>query len=91
MATGDAHHGRIIAPITYGLRWLILALFAATLLQVLAVANPSGHGFVNQVEDRIRSGSTSTVLTDQATANQVRVLWQTGALSWTEACTSQPP
>jgi hypothetical protein len=85
MATGDAHRGRIIEPITYILRWLILALFAATLLQVLAVANPSGHGFVDQIEDRIRSGSTSTVLTDQATANQVRVLWQTGPFSWTEA------
>ena len=85
MATGDAHRGRIIEPITRILRWLILALFAATLLQVLAVANPSGHGFVNQLEDRIRSGSISTVLTDQATANQVRVLWQTGPLSWTEA------
>ncbi len=85
MATGEAHRGRIIETITYILRWLILALFAATLLQVLAVANPSGHGFVNQLEDRIRSGSTSTVLTDQATANQVRVLWQTGPFSWTEA------
>jgi hypothetical protein len=85
MATGDAHRGRIIEPFTYILRWLILALFAATLLQVLAVANPSGHGFINQLEDRIRSGSTSTVLTDQATTNQVRVLWQTGLFSWTEA------
>jgi hypothetical protein len=60
-------------------------LLALTLLQVLAVANPSGHGSIEQLKGRIRSGSTSVVLTDQTSGTGVEVLWQTGFLSWSEA------
>lgn len=60
-------------------------MLALTLLQVLAVANPSGHGSVEQLKGRIRSGSTGVVLIDQASATGVEVLWQTGFLSWSEA------
>ncbi|MBS2965959.1 hypothetical protein KGA66_23135 [Actinocrinis puniceicyclus] len=90
MTTGGARDGRIVNTFMHILRWLVLALFAATLLQVLAVASPSSHAFVDQLEDRIRAGSTTAVLTDQADATGVRVLWQTGFFSWTQAW-YQPP
>lgn len=85
MATGGARDGRVFNTSVYILRWLMWLLLALTLLQVLAVANPGGHGSIEQLKDRIRSGSTSVVLTDQTSATGVEVLWRTGFLSWSEA------
>lgn len=85
MATGGARDGRISGMCIYILRWMMWALLALTLLQVLAVANPGGPGSVEQLKDRIHSGSTSAVLIDQTSATGVEVLWQTGLLTWSEA------
>lgn len=85
MTTGGGRDRHIVNMLIRIVRWLVLALFAATLLQVLAVANPGDHASVDQLEDRIRAGSTTEVLIDRADANGVSVLWRTGFLSWTQA------